>query len=283
MRGLQPNPATSEIMVSPSLASAATAELRSGTSRAGFGHARPGFAGQRQASRAARGCSGHSVRRVLAAPLAGGALGGRTRRCGPLSPRSHSRPTAGRAPEVRRRGARRPIRAYFPRWDTQVRPGLCGWTRRCPSGISDFKPRPELLDGTRAGRAHRRGRTLLGPLRAGGRFRGGLGRARHRPRAGPGSPWRRRTARACAASSGGTSDAGWPTARNRPGERGRVRGEGRRRYTAHGILDRVHEHDPPSRPARRLSEVAGDRAAIDVVRSAIDGAPTVDPPGARNY
>ena len=71
LRGLQPNPATSEIMASRwLLRRPPNSDLgRRGLAR---GHARPGFAGQRQASRAARGCSGHSVRRVLAAPLAGG-------------------------------------------------------------------------------------------------------------------------------------------------------------------------------------------------------------------
>jgi len=37
------------------------------------------------------------------------------------------------------------IRAYFPWWDTQVRPGLVRIVEAFPEGDLDFKPRPELL------------------------------------------------------------------------------------------------------------------------------------------
>jgi uncharacterized damage-inducible protein DinB len=37
------------------------------------------------------------------------------------------------------------IRAYFPWWDTQVRPGLVRLVEVLPESRFDFKPRPELL------------------------------------------------------------------------------------------------------------------------------------------
>ena len=39
------------------------------------------------------------------------------------------------------------IRAHFPWWDTQVRPGLVRAIEAVPAKDLDFKPRPELLAG----------------------------------------------------------------------------------------------------------------------------------------
>jgi uncharacterized damage-inducible protein DinB len=49
--------------------------------------------------------------------------------------------------ERRRSGAEHAgtIRAYFPWWDTQVRPGLLRLIEACPAASLDFKPRPELM------------------------------------------------------------------------------------------------------------------------------------------
>jgi len=56
-------------------------------------------------------------------------------------------PTFDPIAERRRSGAEHAgtIRAYFPWWDTQVRPGLIRVIEAFPERDLDFKPRPELL------------------------------------------------------------------------------------------------------------------------------------------